>query len=1195
MLILFLALLSFAGAFIAEQKRSVGFKELIENFTTVYHQKEKAQEVELTRFGEQANANYSSESPDWLESLEQNGIYLFRFKNDSCVYWSSNKVQLPTDVLQIPDTLQVLKLQTGYYQLKKRRQNNSTVIISLLLLKREWPHQNEYLQNGFVFDSNIPSGTMLLMQKAPNCIPVVSLSKNTLFYLRFYSSTTTNTALQFTAILLYTLSFLLILRLVIGWLSEIISNPFYFLVLLGSFLIGIALLVNTYRIPKVLFELDFFNPQLFADANSYWLSSMGMVFVNTLLLLLFTYVVNQKLKRATQHTPLFWFLFSVALICLSIFVIDNYLYLIQSFVFNSTAVFQLNNILSWNIYSLLGIFNLLVFLFSIYFFVRATTTSIRYHSKAVYSIASIVIGFCLVLVFADLYFVELSTTLFLVVLLYTIFLYRTRSQITPFAVGLIYIIIFSAYTVYLFERKNSEKEFNNLSSFADKLAEEKDVIAEYLFEEVSNKLSTDTALLGSLTPSTFSRFENVLYANYFGNYWTKYSIKAFAFDSVCYPLHNSLQPELTNNTYFDELIFTNGESTSCDKFFFISKDKEQYYLAKIPLYTSTSNHKPAHLYVKFESRATTENSGFPELLLDKKLILKFDISQYSYAVYKEKKLVANYGKYYYPFLYSSLSDKDYLHFTFSPTPETNVVISKAAVGYISKLSAFSVFFSLSGLVVLLVYFFFLLYTNKAKEIFSTLKWKTQTILALLVFLACTVFAISILGFIKSLNKNEMENSLNQKINSIHKELQHKLGNEFTLDKNYRPYINSILAKYANVFSTDIILYDIKGDLIASSSMAIFEEGLLSDKMNPLAFAQLNKKSASRYIHSEQIGKLTFLSGYIPFKNKSGDDIAYINLPYFAKQKLYDKEIAVYLSTIINIYSVLLVLSVLVSISIANQLTSPLQLIQQKLSTLTLGKKHELIDWIKDDEIGKLVAEYNRTVLELERSAIALAKSERESAWKEMAKQVAHEIKNPLTPMKLNIQHLQRIQKVSKDDFESKFEKITTSLLEQIDALSLIASAFSDFAKMPTSNLEKINLTELLMGATELYKNTIAINTHFDSNVEIFISADKIQLSRALSNIIKNATQAVSEKREPKLDIYLEKESDRVVLQIRDNGIGISDEMKQKIFTPNFTTKTTGMGLGLSMVKNSIESFGGNIWFESEVDKGTTFFITFPMV
>jgi len=367
-------------------------------------------------------------------------------------------------------------------------------------------------------------------------------------------------------------------------------------------------------------------------------------------------------------------------------------------------------------------------------------------------------------------------------------------------------------------------------------------------------------------------------------------------------------------------------------------------------------------------------------------------------------------------------------------------------------------------------------------------------------------------------------------------------------------------------------------------------------MNPEAYKQMRINEKVRYIHQENIGSLEYTSAYALFRDADNKKIAYINLPYFTKPGALQKEISNLIVTVINLYVVLFIISAIVAFFMANKITQPLRMLQNKFMGVELGKQMEQINYSKKDEVGALVTEYNNMVVKLAENIELLAKTERESAWREMAKQVAHEIKNPLTPMKLSVQFLQRSWTDNDENFEKKLEKYTQALIDQINTLSNIANEFSSFAKMPKPHNELVNLVQKLENTINLFSHTDNVELGADlGNYETLnILADKEQISRVFNNLIKNAIQAIPSDRKGQIFVSLTASEGMVLVKIKDNGGGISEEQKDKLFIPNFTTKSTGMGMGLPIVKQIIESADGKIWFESELNVGTEFYIELPV-
>ncbi|MEO8733993.1 MAG: ATP-binding protein, partial [Flavobacteriales bacterium] len=299
------------------------------------------------------------------------------------------------------------------------------------------------------------------------------------------------------------------------------------------------------------------------------------------------------------------------------------------------------------------------------------------------------------------------------------------------------------------------------------------------------------------------------------------------------------------------------------------------------------------------------------------------------------------------------------------------------------------------------------------------------------------------------------------------------------------------------------------------------------------------------------------------------------------------------AAMVNLFALLFLMSVLAAALITNWTTRPLQLLRRGLERIGLGTRNEPIPYRGNDELGQLVEVYNRKVEELRISAEKLARSERESAWREMARQVAHEIKNPLTPMKLNIQHFQRTWTPDEPDAKERLDRLSAGLVDQIDALSHIADEFTHFAQMPPARPVDLDLGEVARSSVALYAQQPGTTVELEGDEEFNVHIDPDHLLRILNNLIKNAQQAIPPEREGHVRVMLKRAGDEVIMEVRDNGEGISEEWRERIFTPNFTTKSSGMGLGLSMVQRMVEHAGGRVWFETTTGVGTSFFVALP--
>ncbi|SHI34452.1 His Kinase A (phospho-acceptor) domain-containing protein [Arenibacter nanhaiticus] len=435
---------------------------------------------------------------------------------------------------------------------------------------------------------------------------------------------------------------------------------------------------------------------------------------------------------------------------------------------------------------------------------------------------------------------------------------------------------------------------------------------------------------------------------------------------------------------------------------------------------------------------------------------------------------------------------------------------------------------------------------------------------------------------------------------LRKEEQIKQSIELTLQKTTYPVTTENLElifkddiyEIASVQKMNFNIYDLQGGLIKSSRPK-FEIDSLSLCLDAEVLNNLHRASKKRYVEEKSTAGYNYQASYTYITDYQFKPIGILNLPYFEDNSFNDKELKEFLIRLTGVYVLMLLLAIGLAYFISKYITRSLQTISEKLNQTELNKRNEKI--IVDNpsqEIGKLIVAYNEMIDELEISAAKLAKGEREQAWREMAKQVAHEIKNPLTPMRLSVQSFERRFNPNDPDIIQKVSEYSKTLIQQIDTMSSIASAFSNFANMPAQQNETLNVVHIVKLAVDIFNENYI---HFSAEEDrIIAKLDRTQLIRVVTNLVKNANQAIADVEVPNIQVSVAREGEFVKLTIADNGVGISEKVKEKVFEPKFTTKTSGMGLGLGMVKNIVETYKGSIEFSSEPLQGTEFIVKFPI-
>jgi signal transduction histidine kinase len=487
-----------------------------------------------------------------------------------------------------------------------------------------------------------------------------------------------------------------------------------------------------------------------------------------------------------------------------------------------------------------------------------------------------------------------------------------------------------------------------------------------------------------------------------------------------------------------------------------------------------------------------------------------------------------------------------------------------------------------------------------KEKFKIKRWSLRVRIFLsMIFItliaSILIATVSIYQFKKEA-KEYHQDRLERKENSIKEHINYILANTtYPLNTENLPLIfRERIHELANIHGTEINIYNLDGHLIKSSKAA-FSVDTVSQTIPKSILRVIRSTAEKRYVDLKSEQGIKYRSSYSYIKDTKFKPLGILNLPYIEDDGYYEKELNNFLIRFMQVYSFMLVISIIIAYFLSSYITKSIKEVSDRIKETRLNEVNEKIDMgDSPQEISLLVHAYNDMVEDLDESAAKLAQKEREEAWREMAKQVAHEIKNPLTPMRLTVQSFQRKFDPTDPNIKQKLTEYSDTLIQQIDTMTSVASAFSSFASMPAQQNETLNVVKIVQLALEIF-NENYITFHADEP-RIVTRMDRTQLIRIITNLVKNATQAIAEdEANPMVDVRIYREGSHAKITVRDNGKGISMENKNRIFEPKFTTKSSGMGLGLGIIKNIVENYHGTITFNSVPNRGTTFIVTLPII
>ncbi len=1160
-----------------------GTSKKVEHFQSAIHIAER----KLQRY-----VNTIATESDHQKIKDDNiGVFIYN-ENDSLTYWSNNRTPIAATFWE-GNYSKIAFLRNGWYLTKSKKYKNGN-IVGVYKIKNIYPVENKYLKNTINSELSKSNFTISVNPFESNsfAINLNNAGENFEFYIQPIETNAPS------IVLLVVFDLLLVLGL-IGAIWLILKNYDYSqtITLTTIGIIGAFRVLTIFKeYPQNYYNLQLFDPNFFAAGG--WQTSLGDVMINVVLIIISVLIIRKVLAKkalVAANKPLLTLTALIVTSILALFAKEQ----VSSIVYNSTIPLDIANIYEFNALSFWA-FCCITFILGGCFLISDTFinyTGIKLN-KPLFFYGSVITIAGLLYYFSNQSI--LVTTLFIGLTLIVSHKARFFSKNTTQ-----YLLLNCAFLaligMFILEQSIEKKENENLAFFAEELKSNADLSFEIHTQNYIKDLknyNNQTLYDYNINDIDIKEYTNYVSQQYFLKYAPKYDIKVFVYDSGKVMFSNVANPEpkqnLTNQiksskgTMVPELYLNSHGLSSADYILYFQPPQEA--LNKL------------EVYITFTSKSYQNIAGFPVLLQDDPT--SHLLKNWSYARYKNGSLISKNGSFNYPFKIQSQQISKELSAVEYSTHAHYILENEGLIAVVSKpkktisgyLNTFSfLFICLSTLMLIARFPYIYWYLSH-----SSLGLYTKVQFFVMSFLVFSIVIIAVGTYLQIKTEFNQRNKLllKDKVRSVQFEVEHKISNKKNVEsEKNKEYLEKILTKFSNVFYTDISLYSKSGDLIASSASSLFNKGIVMRKMDSKAFAYTKSKQQAELIQPERIGDLNYLSAYTPIMNNNGEFLAHLNLPYFIKQQDFDKEWGAFLSALLNIYLFLFALFMGGSFLLSGWITKPLKTIREMLENLDIEQENQILSYEGNDEIGAFVTVYNEKVKELSEKTAQLAKTQKEAAWKEMAKQVAHEIKNPLTPMKLSVQYLMQRLQTKNEEEQERLSTFGGRMIEQIEVLTGIANEFSNFAKMPTANFEEVDLIKITKDTVGIYlqtsnQNNINIITQF-SEQELVINADKNQVLRVVQNILKNAIQAVKENSDGEITVNIKKEENKVKLFITDNGSGIPENIQEKIFEPNFTTKSSGTGLGLAMSKKIIENHKGEIGFQTS-EKGTQFWFWIPL-
>ena len=1128
-----------------------------------------------------------------LEEWEEDVVFL-GFREGQIVFWTNGQLGQAGLYEQLNQGNHFVKIGNAYYEVRHRRSEDMDYF-ALLRIKYSYPYTNKYIKDGYgkflrisedntdqikLFTSSVEKGHVITTREGKELFHVV--------FGPHYKERVPS-YLLFTLYLLFFLSLFYIYGLVLKNTSSWKSQLLYLFVFI-LFLCGLRYFMQTFRLPPSVYRLPIFNETLSKDI---FISSLGDFLLTAFCVFQVMYVTLSNIKINYENPVLrrYRYVMAAVLFLFVFFYINFFNFSIDLVVENMDIHLNIAQLVNVGISSLVAfiaiILSGLVIVLILYGMVSVFQHFFSFGSMVLFATCVCLflwpMGHWLRLYthFWDCFFI------WVIILLVAVNKYLVKKDIQR-SIYILVIFLLSVYIVMVTKSYEQFKEQRQRMNYATELIEERDYNFEKRLLELDeviaqsdelrhlldghHDVAADSLLGKSMLDMTgYNYYPNITFCRDRDSLWL-----------------SDIGELWECRNYFEELIQKSGYELEGTHFYSIGVfDGFVTYIGRFCF-------GDTYLYLRFDAPKDDEGLGYPQLLSRKSADENNHVYHYSYAKYSGGELVSSSGNFVYhkkldalvkgnPEKVEIIEKAGYSHMLIPVDREGTLVISlhgsTFSLYYMNALYAFFICILISS------YGLFFNVNRDINFLRGTLKARIKNrVISLICVLFVLLTALSIYT-----NTKSFESRHNAKAIDLLKYVNKELERLKCVDWEECPDILETLSDMSELLLVDINVYAESGRLVATSRPEIFQHGFQGDLINPKALKQIRSLNTASYIESESIAELEYLSVYMPLMLDNGKTYI-LNIPYFAQNDELNLDIIIMVVITVNIAIVMMVLAFILSGVVAERVTKPLQMLNDKLKMMRIGGKNEKITYHQKDEVGMLVREYNNMVDKLEESIEQLARSERENAWREMARQIAHEIKNPLTPMKLNIQFMLRsLQMEDNERFKQRFQEVSKMLMEQIDNMAHIASAFSDFAKLSVARAEVLRLDELVKNCILLFRNSVSTLT-CEVEEGSLVYADKEQMRRVLINLLKNAEQSIPDGRAGEIRVTVKVFDRKVEIRVKDNGVGIPEELRKKIFEPNFTTKSSGTGLGLAISRSIVESFGGSIGFRTELEKGTEFFV-----